>query len=122
MYLVGSDHPNKSRVLEILPSLINNKEILITSVETLQEIIHRYLALKELGYLNLAYEAMENLAESFLGLDKKDLDLAKTFVDLKTGLSSRDCIHLAVMKNNGCKKIWTFDKGFDLISGIKRIF
>ena len=50
MYLVGRDHPNKHRVLELLPSLINGNQKLVTSVETLQEIVRRYLSLKNLKY------------------------------------------------------------------------
>ena len=122
MYLVGAEHSNKLRILELLPSFLNGEESLITSVETLQEIIHRYLSLKNLKYLDLAYESMESLVDKVVPLEKKDSDMAKTFADLKSGLSSRDCIHLAVMKNNGCKKIWTYDKGFDAISGIRRVF
>ena len=46
MYLIGSDHPNKRRARELLEQLIDARELLATSAEVFQEILHRYVAIE----------------------------------------------------------------------------
>jgi uncharacterized protein len=119
MYLVGAEHPLKSKVIQKLHVLVNSKEDLVTSVEAFQEIIHRYLSIKDIQTLNFAYEALEHIVSIVLPISKEDSDLAKTFASFGGKLSSRDCIHLAVMKSHNCKKIWTYDRGFQQVQSIK---
>src|SRR5688500_10831337 len=57
MYLVGADHPNKTRTIELVAQLLSARERLITSAETFQEILHRYLAIGDRRHLDAAYEA-----------------------------------------------------------------
>jgi predicted nucleic acid-binding protein len=36
------------------------------------------------------------------------------------GLSARDAIHVAVMRQHGIDDILTFDTGFDIVTGLRR--
>ena len=45
MYLVGKAHPHKIDAQELLQAAIGRGERLVTDVEVLQEILHRYVAL-----------------------------------------------------------------------------
>jgi uncharacterized protein len=118
MYLVGAAHPNKSRVIELLSSLLDAREQLVTSVEAFQEIIHRYKSLDKLESLQWAYSAFEQLCDEVVDLVKADVDQAKMTAVEYRNLSSRDCLHVAVMKRLSCTKIWTFDKAFAELPGL----
>lgn len=121
MYLVGAEHPNKSVVLESLPRLLHAREELVTGAEAFQEIIHRYKALRDGAHLNAAYDALEEMTSAVLDVTKCDTDTARIFSLQYRKLSARDSIHLAVMKRIGCRKIWSFDGGFDVVTGFQRI-
>jgi predicted nucleic acid-binding protein len=103
------------------PQFINDKIELITSVESFQEIIHRYRAINDSEYLGRAYEALEELSEIIVDISKSDVDKARLIAAEHLKLSSRDCLHIAIMRKCNCKKIWTFDKGFECVSGIEII-
>lgn len=121
MYLVGADHPLKGRVVELVPQLLSAREVLVTSAETFQELIHRYLALRDRQHLGAAYEALEAMVTSVADITKADVDAARAMSGAQPSLSSRDCLHVAVMRRLGCAKVWSYDTGFDTVPAIQRI-
>ena len=121
MYLIGAEHPNKKRVIEMVSQFLQAGDTLATSAEAFQEIIHRYLAIKNPKHLNAAYEALEEMVSLTGEITKKDTDMARNLSFQYSELSSRDCLHVAVMKRIQCDKIWTFDEGFDAVSSIQRV-
>ena len=52
---------------------------------------------------------------------KDDVDRARAYSGQYRRLSSRDCLHLAVMTRIGCDSIWSYDTGFDAVGTIQRI-
>ena len=56
MYLVGGAHPNKPRVIELVSRLLSAREHLVTSAETFQEILHRFLALRNREHGAVAWD------------------------------------------------------------------
>jgi predicted nucleic acid-binding protein len=121
MYLVGAEHANKQRVIELVPQLLSARETLVTSAETFQEIVHRYLALGDRRHLDAAYGALEAMVSATTEVAKEDVDAARSISGEHPGLSSRDCVHVAVMRRLGAKKIWSYDAGFEAVSAIQRI-
>ena len=121
MYAVGGDHPNKQRVLELAPQLISARDRLVASAETFQEILHRYLALRDRRHLGAAYEALETLVSSVADVTKPDVDAARAVSGEYSRLSSRDCLHVAIMRRLGCDKVWSYDVGFDEVPTLQRI-
>jgi predicted nucleic acid-binding protein len=121
MYLTGADHLNKHQVLKRLPALLLAHEELVTSVETFQEILHRFKAIHDPKNLNFCYSAAEEMVEQCIPVLKVDVDSAKTFAIEYRKLSARDCLHVAVMKRIACKTIWTFDRGFEQVPFVSRI-
>lgn len=122
MYLVGADHSLKKRVIELVSSLAATGEVFVTSAESFQEIIHRYKALNDSKHLKAAYGALEDMVDQVFDVTKKDTDLARHFSFEYPSLSSRDCLHTAIMKKVHCSKIWTYDQRFDEIPQIIRIY
>jgi len=121
MYLVGASHPNKQRVVELVSRLISALDPLVTSAETFQEIVHRYLALRDRPHLDAAYEALDAMVGRVTEVAKADVDAARAFSGQYGDLSSRDCLHVAIMKRIGCSKIWSYDAGFDGVPNVHRI-
>jgi predicted nucleic acid-binding protein len=56
-----------------------------------------------------------------LSVELADTDLASELVGENDGISARDAIHGAVMRNHGIEWIATFDQDFDRIAGVKRV-
>ncbi len=121
MYLVGAEHPNKARVIELASQLVSARERLITSAEAFQEILHRYRAIGDRTHMHAAYEALEAMTSEVVQISKDDMDSARSISGRFERLSARDCVHLAVMERIGCTRIWSYDAGFDVAPSILRI-
>ena len=121
MYLVGAEHPNKDRTLLLLERLVGDGERLVTDVEVLQEILHRYLAIARREAITPAFEALLAVVDEVFDVNLKDVQRAKDLVLHLTGLSARDALHLAVMERNGVHRVLSFDGGFDRLPGITRL-
>jgi len=39
----------------------------------------------------------------------------------RAAISSRDALHVAVMKRYGIERVMSFDRGFDLVATIERV-
>lgn len=121
MYIVGKDHPNKEKILSKIERLLFAGDELVTSAEAFQEIIHRYKALKDFKHLEAAYLTLEELVFRVLPVTKENLDLAYQYAIQYRNLSSRDCLHTAVMKQHRCESIWSYDTAFETIPWMVRI-
>lgn len=121
MYLVGAAHPNKQRVIEMVPRLLSAHEELVTSAEAFQEILHRYLALDDREHLNAAYDALATIVSQVADVTKPDVDAARFLSAEHPRLSSRDCLHVAVMERVGCRRVWSYDSGFDAVPSLQRV-
>ena len=122
MYLVGAEHPNKERALEILTNLIRDEELLVTDVEVYQEILHRYAAIRRHDAIDAAFTTLDALTDEVLGFGLAEVRAARRLIGLVPGISSRDALHVAVMRQAGASRILSFDRGFDSCPGIERLF
>jgi predicted nucleic acid-binding protein len=86
----------------------------------LQEILYRYSALRRLDLAREVYEAFVELCPVVLSVTLADTDLACHLLCEGAGVSARDALHAAVMRNNRIEWIATFDTDFDRISGVRR--
>lgn len=121
MYLVGADHPNKERAIRLLERLVTDGERLMTDVEVLQEILHRYVAIGRREAIAPAFDAILAVVDEVLEVTLGDVRRAKEIVLHRTGLSARDAIHVAVMERQGVDRILSFDGGFDQVPGVTRL-
>lgn len=121
MYLVGSPHPHKSDAQRLLEKLVNDRERLVTDVEVLQEILHRYVAINRRDAIQPAFEALLGVVDDVLGVNGAAAERAKEIVLGNRRLSARDAIHLAIMEQQGIDRILSFDSGFDGFPGMTRL-
>jgi uncharacterized protein len=121
MYLVGAAHPHKLDAQRLLESAISARERLVTDVEVLQEICHRYVAIDRRDAIQPAFDALLGVVDEVLPIDRTDAETARDVVLAYTSLSARDALHVAVMRRHGIERIMTFDRGFDRHPAIKRV-
>jgi uncharacterized protein len=121
MYLVGASHPNKSKSRSLLEDAVRRGERLVTDVEVLQEILHRYVAIGRRDAIQPAFDALLRIADEVFAVEQRDVERAKEIVLGSTRLSARDAVHAALMQRHRVDRILTFDRGFDEISGLTRL-
>jgi uncharacterized protein len=121
MYLIGSDHPNKGRAREVLERLLGAGERLVTDAEMLQEILHRYVAIRRSDAIAPALELVTAVIDEVFPIDADDVRQASLLLSRPGRLSARDALHLAVMARHGVNRIFTFDTGFDDVPGVTRV-
>ena len=117
MYLVGAEHPNKSRSRLLLERAIAAGDRLVTDAEVLQEILHRYVAINRRDAIEPAAAALLGVVDEVYPIELEDVRRAAAIV-IAGRLTARDAIHLAVMQRRGVARILTFDRAFDGIPGI----
>jgi len=121
MYLVGADHPRKVPAKQHLERLVTRGKRLVTDAEVLQEILHRYTAIRRPEAIQPAFDALLGVVDEVFGISLDDVQLAKSILSRREGLSARDAIHLAVMERERVEQVLSFDTGFDDFPGIDRI-
>jgi predicted nucleic acid-binding protein len=122
VYLIGAAHAHKSDAQRRLERLINDRERLVTDAEVLQEILHRYVAIKRLDAIQHAFDAILKIVDEVIAIDRAAVEKAKQIVLAYRHLSARDAVHLAVMEQRAISRILSFDSGFDTVPGVARIF
>ncbi len=120
MYLVGAPHPHKAEARELLDRCVTEGTRLVTDAEVFQEILHRYVAIHRRDAIQPAYDALLGVVDEVLPIELKDVQRAREIVLGADGISSRDALHIAVMQRHGIATVLTFDKGFELVPGIRR--
>jgi hypothetical protein len=121
MYLVGEAHPHKVDAQRALERLITARERLVTDSEVFQEILHRYTAIRRLDAIQPAFDALRAVVDDVFPVEEGHVYAAKDILFGHKALSSRDAIHLALMKAHGVTRILTFDSGFDEATGVERL-
>jgi len=121
MYLIGAPHPHKTDAQRLLEQLISDRQRLVTDAEVLQEILHRHVAINRRGAIQPAFDALLGIVDHVFSIDEPTAQRAKEIVLERNGLSARDAVHAAVMELQGIETILSFDAGFDVLPGIKRI-
>ncbi len=120
MYLVGADHPNKDAARVALERAIADGERLVTDAEVLQEILHRYAAIGRREAIAPAIDVLLAVADEVIPVDTELVLAASRLLERVDGLSARAALHVAAMRRHGVDDILTFDRGFDVITGIRR--
>jgi predicted nucleic acid-binding protein len=121
MYLVGAPHPHKAEAQILLEGLAAAGQRLVTDVEVLQEILHRYTAIDKREAIGPAFQVMLDIVDEVFPIEKTDVLRAGEIVQNRLRLSARDAIHIAVMERHSIRSILSFDADFDRWPGLRRI-
>lgn len=121
MYLVGQPHPLKDRARALLEQVVVQGTTLVTSAEVMQEIVHRYQAIRRLDAMRAALEVLTGLVSEVHPVDRRDVLRAVGVLEGVPALSARNALHVAVMERHGVRDILSFDAGFDVVPQIRRV-
>ena len=121
MYLVGAAHPNKDEARRLLERCIAQGERMVSDAEVLQEILHRYAAIRRPDAIQPAFDALLSVADEVYPIEQVDVERAKALLLGLTPLSARDALHVAIMERYEVERLLSFDNGFDAVPWIERI-
>ena len=121
MYLIGAAHPRKTEAQVILERLIASGQRLVTDVEVLQEILHRYTAINRREAIGPALQATLDIVDEVIPIERAEVLRAGEIVQNPELVSARDAVHIAVMERHAIRSILSFDADFDRWPGLERI-
>jgi predicted nucleic acid-binding protein len=122
MYLVGAPHPNKDAARRVLESSIERGERLVTDAEVLQEILHRYAAIRRPDAIQPAFSALLGVVDEVFPIERADVERAKdVLLGLSGDISARDALHVAIMQRHAVSRVMSFDRGFDRFTWMERV-
>jgi uncharacterized protein len=121
MYLMGAPHRHKHEAQAQLDQLVAGQRRLVTDVEVLQEILHRYTALQRRDAIPPAIQLTLSLVDEIFPIEARDVLRAAEITQLPARYSGRDALHLAVMERRGVREIFSFDADFDGWPGLRRL-
>jgi predicted nucleic acid-binding protein len=121
MYAAGSDHPLRAPCRRILGEVAEGSLEAAISVEVVQEILHRFTALKrpEIG-ASMANDALDLFAP-VLPITHAVMRRMPGLVQRYPALAARDLLHVATCLEEGIAEIVSPDRGFDSVAEIRRI-
>ncbi len=121
MYAVGADHPLKAPCIAFLRAIARGEILAVTSVEVLQELLHRYTVL---GHRERAVEVVRSFSDivpDILPVTGDDVAAALELHVAHPSLQTRDVMHLATMTRHGLHVIVTADRHFDGLPAVRRV-
>lgn len=110
MYAVGRAHPLREPARTFFSEHLESGEVLVTSAEVLQELLHAYLPVDRLQTLNAAFTLARGRMGSIWPVEPEDVEVARSLVDQHPALGARDLLHLACCTRRGVDRIRTFDR------------
>lgn len=121
MYAGGGDHPLKAPCKAVVAAAMTGTMEATTSVEVVQEILHRYRAI---GRTDLGTEMSTYVLNAFapvLPVTHAVMRRAISLAGRYHRLSARDLVHVATCIVEGIETIITPDTGFDQVTEVRRI-
>jgi uncharacterized protein len=121
MYAMGAESRFKESCARILRAGAADKAVLVTSAETLQEVLHRYRSIGRHKEIQATFDAISVAVRRILPVTFDDVDEARRLGDrLPSGsrASARDLVHTAIARRQGLQEILTVDAGFASIPGV----
>ncbi len=121
MYAAGAAHPNKAPSLGLLERIAGGEVEAAVDAETLQEILHRYRAIRRWQDGRRVYDLTRRLFPSVVPITAQVLDRARGLLDADGRIMARDALHAAVVLTQGFEAICSYDRDFDRLKGLIRV-
>lgn len=121
MYAGGADHPHREPSLALLKRIADGEVDAVVDAEVLQEILHRYRAIRRWEDGRRIYDLARAIVPDVLDLDAACVDAARELMDRHPGLSARDAVHAAAVVQSGADALCSWDSDFDLVREIRRL-
>jgi predicted nucleic acid-binding protein len=121
MYAMGAESRFKEPCARILRAGAADRQVLVTSAETFQEVLHRYRSIGRHEDIQTTFEAISVAVRRILPVTFEDVEEARLLGERTpkgSGASARDLVHAAVARRQGLREILTVDAGFASIPGV----
>jgi predicted nucleic acid-binding protein len=121
MYAGGTDHPLRAPCQRILRAVADGALEATTSAEVVQEILHRFVAIRrtDLG-VAMARHVLDAF-EPVLPLSHAIMRRVPDLVERYPSLSARDVVHVATCVEEGIGVIVSPDAGLDRVAEVHRL-
>jgi predicted nucleic acid-binding protein len=110
MYAVGRSHPLQEDARAFFQHHLGSGEVLVSSSEVLQELLHAYLPVGRLETLDHALVLARARMANLWSVEPEDVELARSLADAHPALGARDLIHFACCARRGVTRAKTYDR------------
>jgi predicted nucleic acid-binding protein len=121
IYATGGAHPHQEPSARLLLDVVRGSLDAVTDTETLQELLYRYWHLRLLDEGLTLARHVATAVPTILPVAKPDLLVAMSLLTDHPKIEPRDAVHAAVMINHGITQLYSYDRHFDTIPGLKRL-
>lgn len=122
IYVFGRPHRLQGPCREVLRLAGERPDYFLTSAEVLQELLHRYVSIRQWPEGRLATTDFANLmSERIEPLLVDDVIAAGELALRYPTLSARDLVHVAVAMRAGASHIVSADTAFDVVEEVARL-
>ena len=121
MYASGGPHRCKAPSAALLRRIASGEVDGIIDAEVLQEILHRYRAIRRWATGRRVYDLARRLFPVVVPIGVEILDDARALLDTHRQLMARDALHAAVCQRIGAEAICSYDRDFDEIPQLQRL-
>ena len=121
MYAAGRDHPAKAPCISLLRRIAEGEIDAVIDAEVLQEILHRFSAIGRLQDGLRLFDEFERIVSDVIPVEHRDVAEARAILERRPEISSRDAIHVAIVRRYGIETVYSYDRHLDGIDGITRL-
>jgi len=121
MYAAGRDHPAKVPCVSLLRRIANGEIDAVIDAEVLQEILHRFSAIGRLEDGFRLFDEFERIVREVIPVEHRDVAEARAILERHPEMSSRDAIHVSIIRRHGIETVYSYDKHLDGIEGVTRL-
>ena len=122
IYAAGRSHALKEPCIKVLLLAADHPQAFVTDAEVLQELLHRYLALRLWPQGREVFERFRVLMQDRVeAIQAADVQRAAALADTHEELGGRDLLHAAVMQRLSVRCIISADAGFDRLPEVERL-
>jgi predicted nucleic acid-binding protein len=121
MFAAGREHPLRAPSLRFLDQVADGSIQAITSVEVVQEILHRYISLRRPDLARIVAQDAQDMFAPVVPITHALMRRVPMLADKYPRLQARDLVHVATCIHEGVTEIVSPDKAFDQVSELRRI-
>ena len=121
MYAAGAPDPHKAPSVALLERIARGDVDAALDAEVLQEILHRYRALRRWNDGRRVYDLARRSIVTVFPVTAEVTDEARQIMDDHPTLMARDALHGAVCRVAGAEAICSYDADLDIIAGLRRV-
>lgn len=119
VYAAGTEHAHKDPSRRLVLQIAAGDVQATTSTEVLQEILHRYRAIRRWRDGRAVYDRVREMLTNIVPITSTTTDRARELMDTYPALTARDALHVATCESLGAE-ICSYDSDFDSIREIRR--